>query len=232
MVGGYFHEGGERIVGQTVSRAVQPIRLNTECGEMVRVNWLSWVGSGAVAHDGASQVFERPQQARLVPQPLWGHCIWLAAVLLLLDVAVRRLEWGRANRSRAPRQDVAPIRLPRRKRTSTTPRVRQTQQRNEDPPEDDDDPPQGPTSTGPRGGPRILQVAYWRLEIARTVALKMKTNEFSVVHCSTHTRWCRNARRWQTYGARVGFSGFDDDASGGDVGNRKCSHQYVEHVYG
>ena len=137
---------GERIVGQTVSEAVQPYSpeyrvQRNGAGQLAELGRLG--GGGTLTEP--SQVFERPQQARLVPQPLWGHCIWLAAVLLLLDVAVRRLEWGRANRSRAPRQDVAPIRLPRRKRTSTTPRVRQTQQRNEDPPEDDDDPPQGPT---------------------------------------------------------------------------------------
>jgi len=92
---GISMKDGERIVGQTVSEAVQPYspEYRVQAGGAGRLVELGRLGGGGVLTE-PKQVFERPQQARLVPQPLWEHCIWLAAILLLLDVALRRLEWG------------------------------------------------------------------------------------------------------------------------------------------
>ena len=92
---------GEKLVAQTVSEAVQPYspeyRVQT-AGSARMVVELGRLGGGGAVSD-PSEVFKRPEQARMVPQPLWMHCIWIAAVWLILDVASRRLEWGTPSRS-------------------------------------------------------------------------------------------------------------------------------------
>lgn len=92
LVGVALEEGSE-LVGQAVEEAVQPYSpeyrsrgagtaLNQELGR---------VGGGGVLSDPAA-VFARPPVARRVPHALWPWLMGLAALLLVLDVASRRLD--------------------------------------------------------------------------------------------------------------------------------------------
>jgi len=95
LVGVALSDNGA-LVGKTVAEAVQPWSpeyrgggggpaLMTELGRL----------GGAGELTDPEQVWARPETPREVPWPLWPHLLWLGAALLLLDVAVRRLELGR-----------------------------------------------------------------------------------------------------------------------------------------
>jgi len=87
-------------VGQAVAEAVQPYspEYRTSTGGAGLVAELGRVGGGGVLTDPA-QVFARPEVTRQVPRPLWPALMALAAVLLLLDVAARRLQLTRDRRA-------------------------------------------------------------------------------------------------------------------------------------
>jgi uncharacterized membrane protein len=95
-------------VGQAVAEAVQPYspEYRVRAGGSALVAELGRVGGGGVLTDPAS-VFARPELARQVPKPLWPALMALAAVLLLLDVASRRLQWGSDPRARTVTQPSA-----------------------------------------------------------------------------------------------------------------------------
>ncbi|MEZ4238763.1 MAG: VWA domain-containing protein [Myxococcota bacterium] len=82
----------DQLVGQLVAEAVQPYSpeyRRRQAGAGL-VQELGRLGRGGVVTDPAA-VFARPEAPRKVPRPLWPPLMALAAVLLLLDVASRRL---------------------------------------------------------------------------------------------------------------------------------------------
>jgi uncharacterized membrane protein len=89
---------GDTVVGQTVAEAVQPYSPEYRRGgvgesvldEVGRVG-----GGGRIARP--EDVFARPTVPRQVPRPLWPYALGLAALWLLIDIAVRRLEFGAPN---------------------------------------------------------------------------------------------------------------------------------------
>ena len=138
---------GEKLVAQTVSEAVQPYSPEYRVQTMgkSRMVDLGRLGGGGNLSDPA-EVFKRPEQARLVPQPLWIHCIWLAAVWLILDVASRRLDWGRRTHlpSQLVQQKARPVRARKpRKRAPITAKEAEDPE-DDDEPEDDEPPPPPP----------------------------------------------------------------------------------------
>lgn len=84
------------LVGKAVAEAVQPWspEYRGGGGGPALMAELGRLGGGGEISSPAD-VFRRPPTPRNVPWPLWPHLIWIAAVLLLLDVALRRLEFGR-----------------------------------------------------------------------------------------------------------------------------------------
>ncbi len=84
---------GDQVVGQAVSEAVQPYspeyRAKGAGGAIMEE--IGRVGGGGSLTDPAD-VFKRPDVVRTVPRPLWPFLMALAGVLLLIDVAVRRLD--------------------------------------------------------------------------------------------------------------------------------------------
>ena len=87
----------DTVMGQAVTEAVQPyspeFRRQGRGAALVRE--LASLGGGSVLTDPAS-VFVPPEVLRTVPQPLWPWLVVLAGVLLVLDVALRRLMLARA----------------------------------------------------------------------------------------------------------------------------------------
>ncbi|MFK7928991.1 MAG: VWA domain-containing protein [Myxococcota bacterium] len=84
------------LVGKSVAEAVQPWspEYRGGGGGGALMSELARLGGGGEITDPAA-VFARPPTPREVPWPLWPHLIWIAAALLLADVAMRRLEFGR-----------------------------------------------------------------------------------------------------------------------------------------
>lgn len=118
------------LVGKTVAEAVQPWspEYRGGGGGGARMGELGRLGGGGEITDPAD-VFVRPEVPRQVPRPLWPHLIWLAAALLLLDVALRRLELGGGRRPRdvslvaAAPQAPVPVRSTRTKRATPAVKV-------------------------------------------------------------------------------------------------------------
>jgi uncharacterized membrane protein len=137
---------GDRVVGQAVSEAVQPYspEFRAKGGGDALLEEVARVGRGRVLTDPAS-VFARPEVVRQVPRPLWPPLIVLAGLLLLLDVAVRRLDlFGRRQGSAVlQRPAAAPPRWAFRSEAAPVPRGhRPTGAADDDDP--DDDGPAGP----------------------------------------------------------------------------------------
>jgi uncharacterized membrane protein len=91
---------GDTPIGQVVSEAVQPYspEYRTPASGSSLLPELARLGGGAVIADPA-EVFRRPEVARRVPEPLWPPLLIAALLLLLFDVALRRLDlsaFGRA----------------------------------------------------------------------------------------------------------------------------------------
>lgn len=80
-------------VGQSVAEAVQPYspEYRSERGGGALIAEIARAGGGGVLVDPAT-VFARPEVSRRVPRPVWPWLMAVAAVLLLLDVASRRLQ--------------------------------------------------------------------------------------------------------------------------------------------
>jgi hypothetical protein len=146
---GIAMKDGDQVVAQTVAEAVQPYspeyRVQTMGGP--RMVELGRLGGGGVLKDPAD-VFKRPEQARMVPQPLWIHCIWLAALWLILDVASRRLEWGGKTRGQthlvAQTARAAKARRPRKRVPITREELAAQEEEAEDTEEDEPPPPPPP----------------------------------------------------------------------------------------
>ncbi len=87
---------GDDLVGQTVAEAVQPYspEYRAKGAGSAILTKVARVGRGGQLTDPA-EVFARPEVARTVPRPLWPPLMALAAMILLLDVAARRLALSR-----------------------------------------------------------------------------------------------------------------------------------------
>ena len=85
-----------RLIGKTVTEAVQPWspEYRTGGGGTALMTELGRLGGGGELSDPAS-VVARPDTPRDVPYPLWPPLIGLAGLLLLADVAMRRLRLGK-----------------------------------------------------------------------------------------------------------------------------------------
>ncbi len=94
LVGVALSQSGE-VIGKTVAEAVQPWspEYAVRGGGSARMLELGALGGGGEITDPAA-VFARPDTPRMVPRPLWPPLLALAALLLLLDVAARRLQLG------------------------------------------------------------------------------------------------------------------------------------------
>ena len=90
---GVSMSSGGTPVGQTVSEAVQPYspEYRTPATGSSLLPELARLGNGTVIADPA-EVFRRPDVARRVPQALWPPLLLAALLLLLLDVALRRID--------------------------------------------------------------------------------------------------------------------------------------------
>lgn len=84
---------GETVVGQAVAEAVQPYspEYRSRGSGAARMREIASLGGGSELAN-AADVFKRPDVARQVPQSLWPLLIVLAGILLLLDIAMRRLD--------------------------------------------------------------------------------------------------------------------------------------------
>jgi uncharacterized membrane protein len=127
-----------QIVGQAVEEAVQPYspeyrRRGAGDGLMEE---LARVGRGDVLADPAS-VFTRPTVSRQIPRPLWPWAMAAAVLLLVLDVAIRRLAFPTGPTASL----TVPARPPTRPVSAEAPAVLSSDT-SEDP--DDEDPPDGP----------------------------------------------------------------------------------------
>ena len=93
---GIAMSAGDKPVGQVVAEAVQPYspEYRTPAVGSSLLPELARLGGGAVLSDPA-EVFRRPDEARRVPHPLWPPLLLIALVLLLMDVALRRLDLSR-----------------------------------------------------------------------------------------------------------------------------------------
>jgi len=96
---GVSMKSGDAPVGQVVTEAVQPYspEYRTPAVGSSLLPELARLGGGEVLSDPA-QVFRRPDVARRVPEPLWPPLLLIALILLLVDVALRRLDfsaWGK-----------------------------------------------------------------------------------------------------------------------------------------
>ena len=157
-------EEGDEIVGQAVEEAIQPYSpeyRTTGAGESLRAE-LGRIGGGGIIVDPA-QVFARPELPRKIPRPLSPALIGLAGLLLLIDVAQRRLDLGRRSRTQGLERAVASARPPNAWRPASPGAPPPT----EDPP---DAPPPGEAKPA---GPDVPPESYaGRLLAARRAARK------------------------------------------------------------
>lgn len=163
LVGVALTQGG-RLVGKSVAEAVQPWspEYRTSGGGAGLMEELGRLGGGGEITDPA-QIFTRPDTPREVPQALWPHLLWLAAALLLLDVALRRLELGKLGvlqtATLVPATRAVPVRSTRKKRTrpaaGTPAAAKPDQSADDEEPELPELPPEPvkPASTAPAPAP-------------------------------------------------------------------------------
>lgn len=95
----FLKDADGNAVGQATAEAAQPYspEYRPSSGGEALLAEVSRVGRGQTLEaQDATRVFAPPQVPRLVPHALWPPLVILAALLLLIDVAIRRLEWKRA----------------------------------------------------------------------------------------------------------------------------------------
>lgn len=104
LIGIALYDQG-KLTGHAVSEAVQPyspeFKPNEDGNALLQA--LGTIGAGGWLTSPAD-AFARPNQARLIPTPLWSWLVILGSFLFLADVAARRLEWrSRARTAASPR---------------------------------------------------------------------------------------------------------------------------------
>jgi Mg-chelatase subunit ChlD len=105
LVGVFLHDAEGNAVAQTTAEAAQPYspEYRPASGGKALLAEISRLGRGiAVVDQPPSIVFTPPSIPRLVPHPLWPPLLVLACLILLIDVAVRRLDWSFLRRRPAP----------------------------------------------------------------------------------------------------------------------------------
>ncbi len=96
LVAVFLKDAAGNVVGQATAEAAQPYspEYRPASGGAALLAEVSRVGRGrSLGVAEARDVFAPPQIPRLVPHPLWPPLVVLAALLLLMDVAIRRLEF-------------------------------------------------------------------------------------------------------------------------------------------
>jgi hypothetical protein len=104
LVGVFLKDAQGNDVAQTTAEAAQPYspEYRPASGGGALLAELSRVGHGkGLAGEDPGTVFTPPQTPRLVPHPLWPALLLLAALVLLVDVAIRRVDWSFLVRSTA-----------------------------------------------------------------------------------------------------------------------------------
>ncbi len=105
LVGVFLKDADGNPVAQATAEAAQPYspEYRPASGGQALLAEVSRIGRGVVIADQApAAVFTPPAVPRLVPHPLWPPLLTLAGLLLLLDVAIRRLDWSFLSRTPAP----------------------------------------------------------------------------------------------------------------------------------
>lgn len=107
LVGVALQEG-EEVVGQAVEEAVQPYspEYRSRGAGPGMLAELGRLGGGGLITDPAA-VFARPPVSRKIPYPLWPWLMGLAALLLLIDIASRRLDLSSGTRGTFMREPTA-----------------------------------------------------------------------------------------------------------------------------
>ncbi len=117
LVAVFLRDAEGNPVGQATAEAVQPYspEYRASSGGQALLTELSRVGRGTVLDPSVvvpdplkAGIWTPPQRPRLVPHPQWPKLIWLAALVLLFDVATRRLAWPLWQRSATPKTLTVP----------------------------------------------------------------------------------------------------------------------------
>lgn len=102
LVGVVLKDGDGNEVGRSVAEAAQPYspEYKSQGGGGALLAEVTRVGHGrSLTPADAEMVFAPPNTPRLVPHALWPPLVILAALLWVLDAAIRRLEWPLWGRS-------------------------------------------------------------------------------------------------------------------------------------
>jgi hypothetical protein len=102
LVGVVLKDGDGNEVGRSVAEAAQPYspEYKSQGGGGALLAEVARVGHGRLlTPTDAKTVFAPPNTPRLVPHALWPPLVILAALLWLIDAAIRRLEWPLWGRS-------------------------------------------------------------------------------------------------------------------------------------
>ena len=132
LVAVFLRDADGNPVGQATAEAVQPYspEYRPSSGGQALLTELSRVGSGEVLDPAVvvpdpaqAGLWSPPERPRLVPHPQWPKLIWLAALVLLFDVATRRLAWPLWQRGQEPETlsvpGFEPVATPRPPKTRT-----------------------------------------------------------------------------------------------------------------
>ena len=139
LVAVFLKDADGNAVGQATAEAVQPYspEYRASGGGQALLTELARVGRGRLLDPSVvvpdplgAGIWTPPQRPRLVPHPQWPKLIWLAAMILLLDVATRRLAWPLWRRSTEPRTltvpGLPPVAVPAGPKVTPTPRTART----------------------------------------------------------------------------------------------------------
>ena len=139
LVAVFLKDADGNPVGQATAEAVQPYspEYRVSSGGEALLTELSRVGRGTaldpevvVPDPAQAGIWAPPQRPRLVPHPQWPKLIWLAALILLFDVATRRLAWPLWERSKQPQTLTVPgfdpVQIPRAQTAPKQPKAPKT----------------------------------------------------------------------------------------------------------
>ena len=104
LVGVFLRDAEGNTVGGATAEAAQPYspEYRPAAGGAALLAEVTRIGRGRpLAGEPPGVVFTPPSVPRMVPHPLWPPLLILAALVLLADVAARRLDWGFLRRAPA-----------------------------------------------------------------------------------------------------------------------------------
>jgi len=123
LVAVFLRDAQGNPVGQATAEAAQPYspEYRPSSGGQALLTELARVGRGtlldpvaAVAAPLSAGIWAPPDRPRLVPHPQWPRLVVLAALLFLVDVAVRRLAWPLWRRQPQPQPTAVLVPAPSR----------------------------------------------------------------------------------------------------------------------